>query len=121
MNEKKHRRVPNVALAIWRFHAACNDLAYHINDTLFDGGRDNWYWVGGEPGGTCDFGGSDFLTPEEMVLILKSGMNYEQYSEWRDANINNVECKGYINLHSWIKGCRHNMLPDKVGNPSLLV
>lgn len=121
MNKKNDKRVPNVSLAIWRFKGACNDLAVLINDALFDGGRDDWYWVGGKPGGICAFNDSDFLTPEDMVLILESGLNYEQYSEWRDANIGNMECKGYINLYSWLKGCRHNMLPDKIGNPSLLV
>ena len=73
----------------------------------------DWYWVGDKPGGTCDFDDTDFLTPEEMVLILEHRLNYDDYAEWRDANTDNIDRKGFINLQSWIMGCRHDMLPDK--------
>ena len=121
MNKKNDKLTADVVSVIQRFNDACNDLARIINKVLFNGGRDNWYWIGDEPGGTCDFADSDFLTPEEMVLILRSGLSYEQYAEWRDANVDNMGRKGYINLYSWINGCRHNILPDKIGNPSLSV
>lgn len=121
MNKKNDKLTADVVSVIQRFNDACNDLARITNKILFNGGRDNWYWIGNEPGGTCDFADSDFLTPEEMVLILRSGLSCEQYAEWRDANVDNMERKGYINLYSWINGCRHNILPDKIGNPSLFV
>ena len=101
----------NVKL-IQQFHDACNALANAVNVQLFDGMRAT-YWVGYEVGGVCDFEETDFLTPEEMVLILKSNLTYDEYAEWRDANIEYGETKGYINLKSWLKGCRFSMIADK--------
>lgn len=99
--------------AIFSFERACDELARQVNHRLFDGSR-SWYWVGCRIGGTCDFGDSDLLTPEEMVIILQTPhFTYDEYAEWRDANTDNIEHKGFINLLSWIKGCRHFMLPDK--------
>ena len=122
MNKKKNdKHTADAVTVIQRFNDACNDLARITNERLFAGFRDNWSWIGAEPGGTCDFGDGDFLSPEEMVLALQSGLTYEQYAEWRDANSDNIQRKGYINLYSWIHGCRHSMLPDKIGNPSLSV
>lgn len=122
MNKKKSdKHTADAVTVIQRFNDACNDLARITNEVLFEGFRYNWYWIGEEPGGTCDFGDGDFLSPEEMVLALRSGLTYEQYAEWRDANSDNIQRKGYINLYSWIHGCRHSMLPDKIGNPSLSV
>ena len=76
--------IDNVALAIWR------------------------YWVGEKPGGTCDFGDTDFLTPEEMVLLLEHKFTYNQYAEWREENLRHTE-QGFINLRSWIMSIRHEM------------
>ena len=98
--------------AVNNFEKACNELAKLVNKQLFENSRD-WYWVGDKPGGTCDFDDTDFLTPEEMVLILEHRLNYDDYAEWRDANTDNIDRKGFINLQSWIMGCRHDMLPDK--------
>lgn len=39
-------------------------------------------------------------------------MTYDQYVKWRDANINYHDL-GYINLRSWMKGCRHEMLKSR--------
>ncbi len=99
-------------LAISRYHNACNLLAAQVNRQLFDDVRD-WRWVGDEVGDTCDFDDTDFLTPSDMVLILQEGLTYNEYAEWRDANIENLGTKGYINLRSWLMGCRHSMLADK--------
>ena len=101
----------NVKL-IQQFHDACNALANAVNVQLFDGMRDP-YWVADEVGGLCDFEETDFLTPEEMVLILQSDLTYDEYEEWRDANIEYGETKGNINLKSWLKGCRFSMIADK--------
>ena len=88
------------------FHSYCNQLATLVNDQLFDGCRD-WYWIGDDVGGTCDFEEADMLNPEDMVRIIENNMTYDEYAEWRDANIDNNH---YINLKSWLMGLRHDML-----------
>ena len=114
MKKNKDKCVRDVFSVIQKFKDACDDLARLLNETLFKGGRDTWYWIGNEHGGLCDFDDGDFLSPEEMVLILESGMTYEQYAEWRDANVEYSARKGHINLYSWIRGCRHEMFADKI-------
>jgi hypothetical protein len=91
---------------IKQYHNACNLLACAVNDQLFDGER-QWYRIGNEVGGLCDFDDTDALKPEEMVRIIESGMTYDEYAEWRDANIDN---NNYINLKSWLMGLRHEMI-----------
>lgn len=93
------------------FHETCNALAGEVNRQLFDNSR-NIYWVGEVIGGTCYFDDIDFLSPEDMVLIIEHGLTYDEYAEWRDANINSDK---YINLRSWLKGCRHDMLKQEDG------
>lgn len=100
------------AQLIQQFYSACNALAHAVNLLLFDGMR-NPYWVADEVGGICDFEDTDFLTPEDMVLILKANLTYDEYAEWRDANIKYGETKGNINLKSWLKSCRFSMIADK--------
>ena len=102
----------NTFKLLQQFYTACNAIADAVNQQLFEGMR-NPYWVANDIGGSCDFGDTDFLTPEEMVLILKANLTYDEYAEWRDANIKYGDTKGYINLKSWIKGCRFSMIPDK--------
>ena len=92
--------------AIKKYKDACNLLASIVNDQLFDGCRD-WYWVGDEVAGFCDFMDTDFLSPEEMVRIIENKMTYDEYAEWREANIDNNR---YIDLKSWLMGLRHDML-----------
>lgn len=105
------------AQLILQFHRTCNSLADAINQQLFDKSRTP-YWVANEVGGICDFGDTDFLTPEDMVLILKADLTYDEYAEWRDANIKYGETKGNINLKSWLKGCRFSMIADKPNPPT---
>lgn len=94
------------------FETACRDLVNLVNDRLFESSRSP-YWVGDVVGGSCDFGDTDFLTPEDMVLLLEYGVTYDDYVEWRDANIKHAETKGNINLKSWLRGCRHSMMEEK--------
>ena len=47
------------------------------------------------------------LNPEDMVRIIENGLTYDEYAEWRDANLDNGR---YINLKSWLMGARHDML-----------
>lgn len=68
-------------MVVTMFHSYCNQLATLVNDQLFDGLRD-WYWIGDDVGGTCDFEESDFLSPEDMVRILKSNISYDDYAAW---------------------------------------
>lgn len=97
---------------IKKYKESCENLAKQINKYLFDGSR-NFYWVAQEVGGICDFEDSDFLTPSEMILILENNITYDEYAEWRDSNAYN---KPYINLPSWIKGCRHEILTNGIFN-----
>lgn len=100
------------AQLIQQYYDACNALANAVNVQLFESLRDP-YWIANEIGGLCDLEYTDFLTPEEMVLILKADLTYDEYAEWRDANIKYGETKGDINLKSWLKGCRFSMIADK--------
>lgn len=115
------------SIMVKQYHDACNDLAKAINGQLFDGERE-WYWVGSGTdsiGGLCDFDDADVLSPEDMARILAHGMTYDQYAEWRDANI---EHDKQINLKSWLMGARFDDLPkeqkpqeqkhDNVNHPS---
>ena len=107
MNRNKaHHKVPSV---VRKYEKACDDLAELINEQLFDGCRD-WYWIGDEVGGACDFEETDVLNPEDMVRIIENGLTYDQYAEWREANLDNG---GYINLKSWLMGLRHALLTEE--------
>lgn len=98
--------------AIKKYKDACNLLASIVNDQLFDGLRE-WYWVGDEVGGMCDFGDIDFLCPKDMVCIIENGLTYDEYAKWREANLDNNR---YINLKSWLMGARHNMIQNDSTN-----
>ena len=91
---------------VQQYKDCCNELAELVNMQLFDGCR-KWYWIGDEVGGACDFEDCDVLNPEDMVRIIENGLTYDEYAEWRDANLDN---KHYINLKSWLMGARHDML-----------
>ena len=96
----------NKNMVVTMFHSYCNQLATLVNMQLFDGCR-KWYWIGDEVGGACDFEECDVLTPEDMVRIIENGLTYDEYAEWRDANLDDSR---YINLKSWLMGARHDML-----------
>ena len=107
MNRNKApRKAPSV---VREFKKACDDLAELVNEQLFDGCRD-WYWIGDEVGGACDFEETDVLNPEDMVRIIENGLTYDQYAEWREANLDNGR---YINLKSWLMGLRHDILNEE--------
>ena len=104
MNRNKaNRKAPSV---VSQFKKACDDLAELVNEQLFDGYR-KWYWIGDEVGGACDFEECDVLNPEDMVRIIENGLTYDEYAEWREANLDHAQ---YINLKSWLMGARHYML-----------
>ena len=100
---KETRKAPSV---VREFKNACDDLAELVNMQLFDGCRE-WYWIGDEVGGACDFEETDVLNPEDMVRIIENNMSYDEYVEWREANLDHAQ---YINLKSWLMGLRHAML-----------
>lgn len=89
-----------------RYKIAANELASAVNHQLFDDSR-QWYWVFDIVGGACEFDDCDILSTDDMVLILEHGMTYDEYAEWKNANIDNSH---YINLYSWLHGARHYML-----------
>lgn len=110
MNRNKETcKAPSV---VREFKKACDDLAELVNEQLFDGCRE-WYWIGDEVGGACDFDECDVLNPEDMMRIIENGITYDEYAEWRNANLDNNR---YINLKSWLKGARHLMQKDKKAN-----
>ena len=45
-----------------------------------------------------------------MVRILDNDIDYDEYSEWRNANLDNNR---YINLKSWLMGARHEMFKEE--------
>ena len=79
-------------------------LATQINKQLFESSRD-WYWVGDRVGDLCHFGDTDFLSVDDMLLILEKDITFEQYSEWHYAELDHPE--QHINLRSWVMGMRH--------------
>lgn len=91
--------------AVQRFKDACNDIAEAVNKQLFDGSH-KWHWIGGDVGGACDFEEVDILNSDDMVRIFENGLTYDEYAEWRDANLDHAQ---YINLKSWLMGARHEM------------
>lgn len=110
-SDEKFRPI-NDTRSVLNYWDACERLVNVINEQLFDNSRDP-YWIGGVCGGLCDFGDTDFLNPEEMALIIQEKVTYEQYVEWREANLANER---KINLLSWLKGERHSMQKDKKAN-----
>ena len=104
MSKKKLNKSQKETIELFR--VACDGLAASVNQQLFDGCR-KWYWIGDEVGGACDFEETDVLNPEDMVRIIENGMTYDEYAEWRDANLYHAQ---YINLKSWLMGLRHAML-----------
>ena len=104
MNKKKLNISQKETIEL--FKTTCNCLAELVNMQLFDGCR-KWSWIGDEGGGACDFEEADVLNPEDMVRIIENNMTYDEYAEWRDANLDDGR---YINLKSWLMGARHDML-----------
>lgn len=105
---------PKLKEIVQQYKDSCNKLAEIVNMQLFDGCR-NWYWIGDEVGGACDFEEVDVLNPEDMVRIIENNMSYDEYTEWRDANLDHAQ---YINLKSWLMGARHEMFNKENGYES---
>lgn len=105
MKEINHSQLGTVEL----FRNASNRLATFVNMQLFDGCR-KWHWIGDEVGGACDFEEADVLNAEDMVRIIENNMSYDEYAEWRNANLDNNR---YINLKSWLMGARHAMFKEE--------
>ena len=103
---------PKLNNFIKQYKDSCNKLAEAVNEQLFDGCR-KWYWIGDEVGGACDFEEVDVLNPEDMVRIIENGLTYDEYAEWREANLDNNR---YINLKSWLMGARHDMFKEEETN-----
>ena len=106
MSKKKLNTFQLITLELFR--ESCDRLAELVNQQLFDGCR-KWYWIGNEVGGLCDFEDCDVLKPEDMVRIIENNMTYDEYAEWREANLNN---NYYIHLKSWLMGERHDMFNE---------
>lgn len=113
VNDSDEKSRPgNGVAAVANYWDACERLVEITNKQLFEGFRST-YWVGGVCGGLCCFDDTDFFSPEEMALIIRYEVTYEQYAEWREANL---ASERKINLQSWLKGARHSMQKDKKAN-----
>lgn len=99
----KHKKI------IQQYKDSSNKLAELVNQQLFDGCR-TWNWIGDDVGGMCDFDDADILITEDMIRIIENNVTYEQYEEWREANLDNSR---YINLKSWLMGARHDMFKEE--------
>lgn len=108
--DKKKRELGRPIVAM--FHNSCNLLAALVNKQLFEGSR-SWYWIGDDVGGMCDFEETDIINAEDMVRIIEHHMTYDEYAEWRNANLDNNR---HINLKSWLMGARHEMFNDNNDN-----
>lgn len=102
-------KIISLKKVVKKYEDACNLLAIAINARLFNCSR-SFSWTGDEIGDICDFEGTDFLNTQEMAYILKNNITYEEYSEWRNANL---EHEKFINIQSWHMGLRHDMLNEK--------
>lgn len=109
-SDEKFRHSGNGIAAVVNYWDACERLVEITNKQLFGGIRQTC-WIGGVCGGLCCFD-TDLLSPEEMVLIIQYEVTYEQYAEWREANLAN---ESKIDLQLWLKGARHSMLKVKKG------
>lgn len=109
-SDKKFRSGNSIA-AVVNYWEACERLVEITNKQLFGGIRQTC-WIGGVCGGLCCFD-IDLLSPEEMVLIIQYEVTYEQYAEWREANLAN---ESKIDLQLWLKGARLSMQKDKKAN-----
>ena len=104
-------RPGNGIAAVVNYWDACERLVEITNKQLFGGIRQTC-WIGGVCGGLCCFD-IDLLSPEEMVLIIQYEVTYEQYAEWREANLAN---ESKIDLQLWLKGARLSMQKDNKAN-----
>lgn len=102
----ERRETDQILVEAWK--ETCLLMAERINEYLFDGEGET-EWVREKVGGTCFFTPDDFLTPEEMALILEKNVSRATYVAWRDGNSMHEQEHGYINLSSWLMGCRHGM------------
>ena len=97
-------------LAVQIYKDSCKRIANIVNEQLFDSCRE-WSWVCDEVGGLCDFEDTDAISIEDMVCIVENGVDYDEYVEWREANLNNNR---YIDLRSWLIGARHEMFKEDI-------
>ena len=109
MKERSKKKLNTFQLIkLEQVQESCDRLAELVNQQLFDGCR-KWYWIGNEVGGACDFEEADVLNPDDMVHIIENGLTYDEYAEWRDANLDNNR---YINIKLWMIGERHDMFKE---------
>ena len=69
MNRNKAPR--KVSSVVRKYKNACDDLAELVNEQLFDGCRE-WYWIGDEVGGACDFEDCDVLNPVRAMFPIRA-------------------------------------------------
>jgi hypothetical protein len=65
------------------YEKACNawvrELARMWGQDYMEG-----YWIGDEPGGVYDFNGECPLDMQDIIYIVRNGINYEQASDWQE-------------------------------------
>lgn len=98
------------------YEAVCEAYAQRLCAQLGFINREDSYWVGDERGGTLQLSDNYFLGMEEIVLIVDNAMSYEDFDEWYTQRTDideNGECVYGINLWSWFKGARPDIINPK--------
>lgn len=93
------------------FASACDILATEFCRTLgISDSPDDIYWI--SYGNVLSFlGGEMFINAEDMLLVIESGMEWDDFSEWywqwNDFDHETFEQKpDRVNLRSWLMGAR---------------
>lgn len=84
-----------------------DNLAKDLIDNFFEG-RD-WGWIAGNPFDVIETDNTFFQTIDVLDAI-RYGMTIQELFEWYYANDSE---EMFINLNSWQKGFRHNMISSK--------
>lgn len=64
------------------------------------------YWIGGEAGGTYDYGGAFTISMEDIIFCVEHDVTESQYQEWLSYVCDASEF-GFDtpNLKAWMRGC----------------
>jgi len=99
---------------ITAYNSACNSLKNKFLKSLDckkRGHYDYSYWVGGEIGGVLSFGDC-YVSMNDIVNYFKYKLTPDEFFEWYDDNVANVETSGYsaITMKEWKKDKRNRAI-----------
>jgi len=89
---------------IERYKTSCNDIIklfadrYEVCVSADD-------WVSGDVGGVICINEEFYLNMEEVILMLKNDVSWDEFLRWWDYNLDAHDlCLNAINLRSWLMG-----------------